>query len=185
MPQPLPANPYLPGTLYSDAYTECVRMEAWAINRPAPDHGPSVLVCARLLGYMIIHAPIHEGRDNISNEIASCHNFREIGMVACKYIDHFVRCCECGVKDILFVTHLFTCLEISVRSTKGATPSPSAHPSRPSFSNMEDTFRYLMEEAPNDHRTAKQKVSMAPRCLCLPLTSVDLRPLCVMVTAVP
>ena len=78
-------------------------MEAWAINRPAPDRGPSVLVCARLLGYMIMHAPIHEGRDNISNEISSCHNFQEMVIAACKYIDHFVRCCECGLKDIIIL----------------------------------------------------------------------------------
>jgi hypothetical protein len=49
---------------------------------------------------MLIHAPIHEGHNNISNKIASCHNCQEMGMVACKYIDHFVRCCECGIKDI-------------------------------------------------------------------------------------
>jgi len=49
---------------------------------------------------MLIHAPIHEGHNNISNKISSCHNCQEMGMVACKYIDHFVCCCECGIKDI-------------------------------------------------------------------------------------
>lgn len=100
--QPLPANPYSPGSLYSDAYIACVQMEAWAIGHHAQAlSGPSVLVCARLLGYMIIHAPTHAGRDNISSEITSCRNYQEKCTVACTYIDHFVRCCECGITNIL------------------------------------------------------------------------------------
>lgn len=30
---------------------------------------PSLLVCSRLLGYMMTHAPVHEGRDNISSAV--------------------------------------------------------------------------------------------------------------------
>jgi len=75
-------------------------------------------------------------------------------------------CCE-GV--LCHGTDWFTCFGIPVRSTKGPTPSPSNHPSRPSFDNVQDTFRYLIEEAPADHRTAKDLVSMVLEYSCLPL----------------
>ena len=102
MPQPLPLNPYAVGSFHSDAYVSCVNMEAYALGLPPQDRGPSVLVCARFLGYMILHAPPGQGRNNISTEIASCNNnFTRLCEVACKYIDHFVRWCECVVKDPL------------------------------------------------------------------------------------
>ena len=46
-------------------------------------------------------------------------------------------------------------------AAKGPMPSPSRHPSRPSFDNMQEMLGYLLYEAPQDHRTSKLKVSLA------------------------
>jgi hypothetical protein len=48
---------------------------------------------------------------------------------------------------------------LSVRSAKVPTPDPSQHPSRPSFDNQRDENMFIIEDAPQDHRTAKKKVS--------------------------
>ena len=46
-------------------------------------------------------------------------------------------------------------------TSKGPTPAPSLHPSRPSFDDMQEMLGYLLYEAPQDHRTAKSKVSFS------------------------
>ena len=97
MPQPLPANPYPAGSRSSDAYIACLSMEGYAFGITSPARGPSTLLCARLLGYMLLHAPTQIGHNNIANEVSDCRNFVELGQVACKYIDDFLRCCECVV----------------------------------------------------------------------------------------
>jgi hypothetical protein len=48
---------------------------------------------------------------------------------------------------------------LSVRSAKGPTPDPSHHPSRPSFDDQRDENVFIIEDAPQDHRTAKIQVS--------------------------
>jgi hypothetical protein len=93
MPQPLPNNPFPAGTQASQAYTTCLTLEAgfpqvnWS--------GPPTVVCARLLGYLIIHAPTVSGRTDVANEINSCNNDEEkLHMLAQFYINHFLRVCE-------------------------------------------------------------------------------------------
>jgi len=96
MSQPLPANPYPASSRSSDAYKACLNMERYGKGFPAC--GPSAPICARLLGYMLLHAPTEIGHNNIANEVFDCHNFGELCQVACKYINNFLRCCECVVK---------------------------------------------------------------------------------------
>ena len=50
----------------------------------------------------------------------------------------------------------------TVKRAKGRTPVPSEHPSRPSFDDAGETIMHIVEEAPQDHQTAKQLVSGAP-----------------------
>jgi hypothetical protein len=52
------------------------------------------LVCAQLLGYMVLHAPSPSGRNNIAQEIVSCGNDVKFCHLAKYYVDHFLRCCE-------------------------------------------------------------------------------------------
>jgi len=97
MPQPLPANPYNINTNPGehDAYATCVAYEARAIAglHPVPS-GVTSLVCARLLGYMMLCAPTDTGRENISNEVKSCANTEQLADMAKLYIKTFLRCCE-------------------------------------------------------------------------------------------
>jgi hypothetical protein len=92
MPQPLPNNPYATGTPTHQAYATCVTLEAG--RAPADWTGPPTEVCARLLGYMIIHSPTDDGRTNITNEINSCNaDGMALHKLAKFYVDHYLRPC--------------------------------------------------------------------------------------------
>jgi hypothetical protein len=61
MAQPLPTNPYAPGSLYSVAYATCVQMETHAITiNPAPNHGPSIPVRNLLMPVDLIRCQLTE-----------------------------------------------------------------------------------------------------------------------------
>ena len=93
MPQPLPNNPFPAGTPARQAYTTCLTLEA---SFPLVNwSGPPTVVCARLLGYLIVHAPTIHGRTDVANEINSCNNDEEkLHVLAQFYINHFLRVCE-------------------------------------------------------------------------------------------
>ena len=46
-----------------------------------------------------------------------------------------------------------------VKQGKGRTPVPSGHVSRPSFDDMQEIMKYLLEEPPKSHTEAKRAVS--------------------------
>ncbi|KAJ7576913.1 hypothetical protein C8J56DRAFT_375615 [Mycena floridula] len=134
-----PLPPVLPianaPQLWTSAYASCLSYEHAASDIASLGRWTDV-IAARLLGYLIIHAPIATGRDNICREINDCQNVhQDLNRLAVLYRDCFVRC---------------------FRRAKGPTPAPSPHPSRPSFDNEREMLRYLMEEAPKDHTTAKK-----------------------------
>ena len=56
--------------------------------------------------------------------------------------------------------------ELEVKSAKGRTPSPSLHPSKPSFDDLQEALKHGLEATPMDHRTAKVRAS-APRLVTL------------------
>lgn len=94
MPQPLPNNLYVAGMPAHQVYATCLALEAgielsnWS--------GPPTPVCARLLGYMIIHSPTNEGRSNIVTEINSClDDDVKLHELAKFYVWHYLRCCKC------------------------------------------------------------------------------------------
>ena len=64
---------------------------------------------------------------------------------------------------ILNARHL-TIAQILVKQSKGATPAPSEHPSRPSFEEEVYLFKCALDEAPINHRSAKKLVG--PRAEC-------------------
>ena len=91
--QPLPNNPYATGTPAHQAYTTCITLQNdfslvnWL--------GPPMLVCVRLLGYLIIHAPTPVGHMCIKNEINSCNDDKEkLHILAQFYINNFLHICE-------------------------------------------------------------------------------------------
>ncbi|KIM43724.1 hypothetical protein M413DRAFT_68654, partial [Hebeloma cylindrosporum] len=54
-----------------------------------------------------------------------------------------------------------------VKQSKGATPAPSDHPSRPSFEEEVYRLRCIIDEAPTDHRTAKRACLARDHFRCL------------------
>ncbi|KAI0246066.1 hypothetical protein BJV78DRAFT_1135986, partial [Lactifluus subvellereus] len=110
------------------------------------------LVCARVLGYLIRHAPTDHGRTNISNEVMDCEDDNKLVELAQLYINNFIRC---------------------FKSAKGPTPVPSSRPSRPSLNNVRETLTYLLKEAPHGHLTSKQQALVRDNYRCMVIGSFD------------
>ncbi|THH07530.1 hypothetical protein EW146_g9291 [Bondarzewia mesenterica] len=144
MPKPLPPNQYLPETRWHTAYEKCLNLE---ILPATPQRTPSLQMCARVLGYMMLEAPLPAGRDNVSNEIVDCADAEALRRLARLYMDTFVY--------------------RLIRAAKGRTPASSNHPSRPSFDNIKETFKYLLEDAPRDHRTVTQLALIRDNFRCI------------------
>jgi hypothetical protein len=108
---------------------------------------------------MILEAPTDHGRTNFSNEVIACTNDVALQDLAKLCINHFLRCCErpmtkCNPSQLILTKPI-------VRSVKGRTPAASYHPSTQSFDDEQETLKYLLEEAPQNHQTAKKKVSLS------------------------
>ncbi|KAJ3515777.1 hypothetical protein NLJ89_g1537 [Agrocybe chaxingu] len=157
MPTPLPPNLYASGTPMHTAYSTCLAFQAQAPQLQVPlAANPTPLVCARLLGYMILHSPTSQGRANICNEIRSCNGNRDMFHDMAKfYVDRYLR---------------------SFRSTKGRTPVHSDHPSRQaSFDEMQGTIRYLLDEPPKNHVEAKAAALERDGYRCMVSGTYDMR----------
>ncbi|KJA18783.1 hypothetical protein HYPSUDRAFT_69697 [Hypholoma sublateritium FD-334 SS-4] len=130
-PHPLPYNNYNPSTQapLHDAYEECLMMEA------SVGTDKDALVFPRCLGYLILELP-HEAGEVVAHEVVDCHaSFDRMRSLSLFYIDHLIR--------------LF-------RQSKGPTPAPSEHPSRPSFEMHRNFFNEAVEPAPASHQAAKK-----------------------------
>ncbi|KAJ8588954.1 hypothetical protein M405DRAFT_792280 [Rhizopogon salebrosus TDB-379] len=154
MPVSLPINPFQIDSTPSNAYDVCLVIEGRASEASdTRGHKPSELVCARLLGYMLIHAPVDTGRDYLAKAILSCTDdddgLKRLGKF---YFDHFIR--------------LF-------KSAKGPTPSPSLHPSRPSFDDDQEALKYGLVEAPKDQSTAKKHALIRDDYRCIVTGNTD------------
>lgn len=97
MPAPLPPNPFPVGTTVRKAYDKCLGFECSALDS---GRRPSPLVCARLLGYMLIHAPVQTGKEHLSREIVACINDEDLRNLGEFYDQHFVRLCEWLLKSL-------------------------------------------------------------------------------------
>jgi hypothetical protein len=91
MPVALPCNPFLVGTTPHKAYDICLRFErrVLSLRQPSPQ-----LVCARILGYMLIHAPVVTGRDYLAQEIIDCADDDTLGKLGKFYDNNLIRLCE-------------------------------------------------------------------------------------------
>lgn len=95
MPHPLPSNPYntcQQGTLHA-AYKRCVSLQN-SHSEVVQAGRLSVLICARLLGYMILEAPTDEGRAEFVSEIVRCVNDEDLQKLAELYKNHLLRLCK-------------------------------------------------------------------------------------------
>ncbi len=98
MPVPLlTPNLFNPTTqaLLRSAYNRCLDLE-YRYEKVLKHGRLDVLVCARMLGYMIIESPTEEGRTEIASEIMRYTRRGDKGLqtLAETYLNHFIRICE-------------------------------------------------------------------------------------------
>ncbi|KAH9910957.1 uncharacterized protein B0H18DRAFT_842565, partial [Fomitopsis serialis] len=111
-------------------------------------------VRARILGYSMLENPSDTGRDFLAREINSCSDDDDFERLATLYINHYLHC---------------------FRAVKGRTSTPSTRPSRPSFDDMHESLKYLLEDsAPQDHTTAKQKAFIRDGYRCMLTGAFDM-----------
>ena len=63
-----------------------------------------VLVCARMLGYVLLEAPTEEGRMEFASEVIRCGNDgdKELQSLAELYKDHLLRVCKSSTYKRVF-----------------------------------------------------------------------------------
>src|ERR1700761_1477032 len=92
---PLPhPNRFAPETPSYEAYNNCLASERRAIHALPPRSDPSLLVCARFLGYMIRYASTNDGRRNMSQDVLSCIDDCALWELGQLYTIHLFSCCE-------------------------------------------------------------------------------------------
>jgi len=111
------------------------------------------VMLARCLGYLMLELPGSEARGFVANEVVACEaNFDKMATLSQLYIDHLIR--------------LF-------RKNKGHTPTPTEHPSRPSFDYHSTYFSEAVNPAPKDHQTAKRSALRRDKYRCVVTGFVD------------
>jgi hypothetical protein len=150
--QPLPPNPFHPenDVALHDAYQRCFDNE-----KEATLAGNTPLIYARCLGYLLLELP-DEGRRVLAHEILEyvTQNSDNLDILGKLYVDHLIRLCM-SFTSLLDLLHVFSL----VRQNKGKTPTPSYHPSRPSFEMHRAFFSTATTPPPHDHTSAKKAVS--------------------------
>ncbi|KAF8227805.1 hypothetical protein L208DRAFT_1365677 [Tricholoma matsutake] len=112
------------------AYRVCLAFQQQVTEKPLITH-------ARILGYLILHAPTENARHEIVKAIHSCNNdFNVLSKLGQSFIDYYIR---------------------PFKKFKGRTPAPSDHPSRPSFDKDKKDLQGTIREAPKSHVDAKEQ----------------------------
>ncbi|KAG1843882.1 hypothetical protein F4604DRAFT_1596562 [Suillus subluteus] len=153
---PLPSN--LPNTISSDsevnaAYNRCVALQDQAhIMKLDPPPRLSTLICAHILGYMLVYAPSDAGRCNITKDIGKCADDEKLLQLAQLIYDYFIG--------------LF-------KAAKSQTPESSFYTSGPLFDTNEAAIAHIMKESPMDQRTAKVHALVRDNFRCVVTGAVD------------
>ncbi|KAF8322435.1 hypothetical protein F5887DRAFT_1142921 [Amanita rubescens] len=135
-----------------NAYARCKSLEERADS--VQRDGLSLLVCARILGYLLKFAPTTEGCATFAREVNSCCDDSALIALADKYTENFVRCCD--------QTH----------QKPHPTPAPSDHPSRPSF-DIAKALREELRKPPENHEAAKAQALERDRYRCALTGTID------------
>ncbi|KIJ30487.1 hypothetical protein M422DRAFT_36550 [Sphaerobolus stellatus SS14] len=139
------------------AYNSCLHLESTIQTDIDGMHDVnqsrrSMIYC-RILGYFLIYAPSDQARRTIELEIVSCKNKRdallELGEL---YYGHFI---------------------LAFRSNKGKTPTPSNLSSRASYDTIAEMTKDLLEEAPQNHSSAKKRALVRDGFRCPVTGRVD------------
>ncbi|KAK7680287.1 hypothetical protein QCA50_016527 [Cerrena zonata] len=101
------------------------------------------LVCARIVGYLIIEPLNETARAHVLNEVKSCHAkygdsqeelYDSIYTLGTHYLNHFIR---------------------PFKKYKGRTPTPSGHVSCPSFDRKQEFIKANLVSTPTSHSQLK------------------------------
>ncbi|KAI6030005.1 hypothetical protein EDC04DRAFT_2572635 [Pisolithus marmoratus] len=120
-----------------DAYNICLRLQE-SIQRKidsGKDMKKDMMYC-RILGYLFHHFPAPEVNDNFVLEIkSSAFEEEKLLDLGKHFYEHFIK---------MFM------------SNKGRTPTPSLHPSWPSFDRLADIIMTELQQPPKNHESAKK-----------------------------
>ncbi|KAK2461245.1 hypothetical protein APHAL10511_006772 [Amanita phalloides] len=129
---------HLPNAL--SAYNVCLAFEKEANTEQSRLH-------ARILGYLIIHAPSSTALAEIVKVIHSCaQDHKTLSGLGESFLIWFIR---------------------PFKKNKGRTPTPSDHPSRPSFDKVKADLKAMIKGAPKDHKEAKKQALVRDGCRCV------------------
>ena len=110
---------------------------------------------ARILGDLILEGPSDQAGVTVAQEVVSCHSTEDMLNLGKMYYDHYLRACM-----LLPLLVSYSDILLLVRRNKGRTPAASSHPSRRSFETTKELIRSMVVKAPQDHRSAKNNVSV-------------------------
>jgi hypothetical protein len=116
---------------------------------------PKRLIYARILGYLMLAGPSDEARVAVALEVISCADEDALALNGKMYYDHYMRACKLLLLSVCPHSERYS----TVKKTKGRTPIPSSHASRPSFDTRKAMIMDMLVEAPQSHRDAKKNVS--------------------------
>ncbi|KAF8521724.1 hypothetical protein BU17DRAFT_75396 [Hysterangium stoloniferum] len=139
LPDKLPARLQKSATI-KGAYPMVLEMEATAKSTPLGKRGDDSerkkrLVFARVVGYLLLEGPSDQARKTVALEVVSANNVEDRFQIGQMYFNHYIRC---------------------FRRYKGRTPTPSEHPSRPSFDALKQVIQHELREALQNHSAAKR-----------------------------
>ena len=175
MPLPLPPNPFSATSqcLFHLAYSRSLALESRHL-RVAQGGRMSVLVCARLLGRMILEAPGDAGRMEFSREVSRCGDDMQLQNVADIYKDHFLRICKSKLSPASCSSVFLTINLYTVRRAKGRTPAPFIHPSSSSFNTMQNALSHRLLESPRTQDAVKANVCLVRAFIDVPISNLYL-----------
>ncbi|CCM02473.1 uncharacterized protein FIBRA_04573 [Fibroporia radiculosa] len=141
----LPSRTYLLSQGFHEnavsAYDVCLRFE----EQVAGDDKATIY--ARILGYLILHAPSGGALQQVVKEIHSCsEDYNRLSALGECFMNQFFR---------------------PFKKYKGRTPAPSSHPSQPSFDILKTDLRAKIQEAPKNHEDAKLKALIRDGFRCI------------------
>jgi len=116
---------------------------------------PKRLIYARILGYLMLEGPSDEACVAVAQEVLSCADEDALETNGKMYYDHYIRAC----KVLLLPVFRHSERNSTVKKTQGNTPTTFSHVSRPSFDTCKAMMMYMLVEAPQTHRDAKNNVS--------------------------
>ncbi|KAH9846326.1 hypothetical protein C2E23DRAFT_744329 [Lenzites betulinus] len=133
-------------------------LEAEANAEQARHEANLQLLSARTLGYLLLDGVFATARSTVLSELAACHSKAD------------------ALQSLYDLGHLYVrCLLSLFKSRKGPYTSPSDHPSRPSFDQVLERYKALLEHTPRDYSTARKQALLRDGFRCMVTRAVSVR----------